>query len=535
MPARNPRKTEPETPSAPDPALTWWRGAVIYQVYPWSFRDSNGDGIGDLAGVTAKLPYIASLNVDGVWLSPFFTSPMRDFGYDISDFCGVDPRFGTIRDFERLVARAHGLGLKVIIDQVYSHTSDRHPWFQESRGSRTNPKADWYVWADPRPDGSPPNNWLSMFGGMAWEWDTRRRQYYLHNFLREQPDLNLWNPEVEAAVFDVARFWLNHGIDGFRLDAANFYFHDRDLRSNPPRKVATPVKAVDLQEQIYNRSRPQTLDFLRRLRALMEQWPGTFAVAEIGSHEAVERMREYTSGPIHTAYSFIFLKDTFDAAHIRDVVEKLAGEDVWPSWSFGNHDVARVATRWGGAEPPAAFHALILALLVTLRGTLFLYQGEELGLPEARVPFGRLRDPDGIRNWPEWKGRDGCRTPMPWAAEARHAGFSDGEAQPWLPVEPRHRGLAVDQQERDPASTLSFARRLLAWRHSVPALVTGSIRFLDSVDGTLLIERTEGAQTVLAAFNLTDKAQTVTAAGSRRVLPPYGFLFLDPVGHRLFE
>ncbi len=481
----------------------WWRGAVLYQIYPRSFLDTNGDGIGDLPGIAEKLDYVADLGVDGVWISPFFPSPMKDFGYDVADFRGVDPMFGSLDDFDRLLDRAHGLGLKVIIDQVYSHTSDRHPWFQASRQGRDNPFADWYVWADPKVDGTPPNNWLAIFGGVAWEWEPRRRQYYLHNFLREQPDLNLHNPAVQEAILDTARFWLDRGVDGFRLDVANFFLHDPHLRDNPPYAHPNPIKPYWLQRQVFNRSRPETLDFVARLRAVLDAYPGTMTVAEIASDRPVETMVEYTDGPdrFHTAYSFVLLRQSFGAEHIRRSVEAMRGETshTWPSWAFSNHDVERVVSRWA-AEPSPAFARLMVAVLTSLRGTAFLYQGEELGLPQAAVPYERLRDPEGLTFWPEHKGRDGARTPLPWRADGAHAGFSD--AEPWLPMDPAHRPLAVDRQDADPGSVLNFTRRFLRWRKGHPALIRGAIHFLDGAEPLLAFERQGPDGRILCAFNL---------------------------------
>jgi alpha-glucosidase len=483
----------------------WWRGAVIYQIYPRSFLDSNGDGVGDLPGITGRLGHVASLGVDGIWLSPFFTSPMKDFGYDVADYCDVDPLFGRLADFDELLAEAHRLGLKVIIDQVYSHSSDRHPWFEESRQSRDNPKADWYVWVDPKPDGSPPNNWLAVFGGVAWDWEPRRRQYYLHNFLKEQPDLNLHNPHVQRAVLDAARFWLDRGVDGFRLDVANFFMHDLALRDNPARPHPAPDKPSYLQRQIYNRTRPETLGFVARLRALLDRYPERMAVAEIAAEDQLATMVAYTDGPdrYHTAYSFVFLGPEFGARFIRENVERMQAlsASAWPSWAFSNHDVVRVATRWGqGAADPKAFAKQMIALLTSLRGTSFLYQGEELGLPHAEVPFEKLKDPEGITFWPRHKGRDGARTPMPWAAAAPFAGFSGVE--PWLPVDPRHPPLAVDAQEADPGSVLAFTRGFLAWRKRHGALIQGEIRFLDAAEPVLAFVRGSGDGRVLCAFNL---------------------------------
>jgi len=375
----------------------WWRRAVIYQIYPRSFCDSDGDGVGDLKGALGKLEHIAALGADGVWLSPFFNSPMKDFGYDVSDYCGVDPLFGALSDAEALIARAHELGLKVIIDQVWSHSSDQHPWFAESRASRNNAKADWYVWADAKPDGSPPNNWQAMFGGCAWTWDARRRQYYLHNFLPEQPDLNVREPAVQDALLEVARFWLQRGVDGFRLDVVNFFTHDVQLRDNPalPLKRA-PARPHQFQRHLYDRTQPETLAFLARLRALLDEF-GAFAVGEIEDEEPLKVQRDYTDGPdrLHTAYSFYLLRQRRMAPEVvKEAMAGWEGAKGWPSWSLSNHDVVRFPTRLAENDPQRA--KLMMALLMTMRGTPFLYQGDELGLPHAEVPFARLRDPEAI-------------------------------------------------------------------------------------------------------------------------------------------
>ena len=402
----------------------WWRGAVIYEIYPRSFSDSNADGIGDLQGIIDRLDYVADLGVDAIWIAPFFKSPMADFGYDVADYRSVDPMFGSMDDFDRLLARAHSLGLRVIIDQVLSHTSNEHAWFRESRASRDNPKADWYVWADPKQDGTPPNNWLSIFGGVAWRWEPRRRQYYLHNFLSSQPDLNFHNPQVRRAVLDNLRFWLDKGVDGLRLDAINFCFHDPLLRDNPPKPVEqriarafSPENPYAYQYHHHDNTRPENLQFLNELRALLDDYPGTAALGEVSSEDSLATMAEYTSGDrLHMAYSFELLSDDSSAAHIRATVATLEDRmsEGWPCWALSNHDVRRVVTRWGGARPSRALAIQLLAMLCSLRGSVCLYQGEELGLPEAELPFHALRDPYGIAFWPNFKGRDGCRTPMPW-------------------------------------------------------------------------------------------------------------------------
>lgn len=485
----------------------WWRGAVIYQIYPRSFADSNGDGIGDLRGITDKLDHVASLGVDGVWLSPFFTSPMKDFGYDVSNHCDVDPIFGTLEDFDLLLARAHRLGLKVLIDQVYSHTSDQHPWFRESRSCRDNARADWYVWADAKPDGSPPNNWQSVFHGPSWTWDTRRGQYYLHNFLSSQPDLNLHNSEVQEATLKTARFWLDRGVDGFRLDALNFMMHDPALADNPPvaEGCGKRSRPFYFQHHNQNQSHPDIPKFLARLRRLIDQYPGRFTVAEVGGEHAAQEMKLFTRQPdgMHSAYGFNFLYAkllTPDLIHESMDLWPGAPDEGWPSWAFSNHDGHRVASRWLAGRDPIAFAKQAMLLLMALRGNIFLYQGEELGLPQGDVPFEKLRDPEGIANWPETKGRDGARTPMPWCAEMANGGFSAGE--PWLPLDLRHLPLAAGRQEACPDSVLNLTRRLVAFRKAHPALRVGTLRPLNAPPPLLAFERADGDDRLLCVFNL---------------------------------
>ncbi|MEX0644843.1 MAG: alpha-amylase family glycosyl hydrolase [Parvularculaceae bacterium] len=521
----------------------WWRGGVLYQVYPRSFSDSNDDGVGDLRGLADKLDYVARLGVDGVWLSPFFRSPMRDFGYDVSDYCDVDPIFGALEDFDHLLVAAHRRGLKLIIDQVYSHTSDQHPWFKESRSSRDAPKADWYVWANAKADGGPPNNWISLFGGQAWSWDTRRRQYFLHNFLAEQPDLNFHNPDVRKAIFYAARFWLDRGVDGFRLDVANFYFCDKKLRDNPPKRPEGGfARPYQHQRHLYDRSQPENIRFMEELRSLVDQYPDRMTVAEIGSDSYVARSIEYTEpGRLHTAYNFLLLENgPLTARLIRNALEGWTSETAWPSWSFSNHDVVRARTRWGGEDASEAFAQMLIGVLLCLRGTIFLYQGEELGLPQADVPFEKLKDPEGIRFWPDNLGRDGSRTPLPWHSEKPNAGFSSVE--PWLPVDVRHAALAVERQERDSMSTLNLTRRLIYFRRRHQALRTGAIDFLDAPEPLLVFRRTDRDETLLCVFNLgASPASFRLPAGGRALdfglpgaiergaaaLPAYGGLVVD--------
>ncbi len=502
------------------PNDNWWRGGVIYQIYPRSYADSNDDGVGDLNGITAHLDYVARLGVDSIWLSPFFKSPMKDFGYDITDYCDVDPMFGTLADFKALVERAHAMGLKVMIDLVLSHTSDQHPWFVESRASLDNPKADWYVWADAKSDGNPPNNWLSIFGSSAWQWDTRRCQYFMHNFLSSQPDLNFHNPEVQDALLKTVRFWLDFGVDGYRLDTVNFYVHDAKLRDNPPRgrptgedPAVSSVNPYAWQWHKHDKSQPENLEFLRKLRALIDQYPNTAMVGEIGDDDGLARAAEYTSGgdKLHMAYSFDLLGKECSAPYIHAVLKRLETVDAtsWPCWALTNHDVVRLATRWGGDQPAPGLLRLAAALQMSLRGSPCIYQGDELGLPEAVIAYEDLRDPYGINMWPEFKGRDGCRTPMPWTAKAADLGFSADPATapaPWLPVSESHRPLAVDVQDGQPASLLNLYRQLLHWRKAQPALLDGDMSALAPDAQVLAYVRSCPTQRLLCLFNFSDRA-----------------------------
>jgi alpha-glucosidase len=491
----------------------WWRGAVMYQIYPRSFLDTNGDGIGDLKGVASKLDHVKSLGVDGVWLSPFFKSPMRDFGYDVSDYREIDPMFGTLDDFTALLKAAHERELKVIIDQVWSHTSSDHAWFEESRRDRANDKADWYVWADPKPDGSPPNNWQAWFGGPAWTWEPRRRQYFLHNFLPTQPQLNYHSDAVRAAIIDVARFWLQLGVDGFRLDVVNYYVHDAQLRDNPPSGDPAPALPRNMQLHQFNSNQPETLEFVAKLRELLNGHGDNMTVGELapGSYAL---MHDYTRGQrrLHTAYSFDFLGAWPGVETMATILRQWreGSEDGWPSWSFSNHDVTRVTTRWGeaiGATPPRAA-PLFIALLLCLRGTIFLYQGEELGLPEGDVPFDKLQDPWGIAGWPATKGRDGCRTPMPWKDEVM-AGFTRAK-DAWLPIDARQRVLAVDKQEKLAESMLHTTRQLIALRKARAALSAGAFEAIEAAGDLLVFDRVVDGERVRCLFNLGPSATRQT-------------------------
>lgn len=495
----------------------WWRGAVIYQIYPRSFQDSNGTGTGDLKGIAQRLPHIAGLGADAIWISPFFKSPMTDFGYDVSDYCDVDPMFGSLADFDHVIATAHNLGLKVMIDLVLSHTSDKHAWFEESRISRDNNRHDWYVWSDPKPDGTPPNNWLSIFGGSAWQWDPRREQYYLHNFLTSQPDLNFHNETVQAALLDVAHFWLERGVDGFRLDTINFYVHDAELRDNPAlppeqrnANIAPSVNPYNHQQHLYSKNRPENFAFLRKLRAVMDKF-GAAAVGEVGdAQRGLEIMGEYTAGNdlMQMCYAFEFLaKDKPTAARFAEVLHKVddVASEGWACWAFSNHDVIRHVSRWNLSDKAARAMA---SLIMCLRGSVCIYQGEELGLTEADVAFEDLQDPYGVEFWPEFKGRDGCRTPMVWENSNQNGGFSD--AKPWLPVSEAHLHNNVAKQVADPQAMLHHYKAAIALRHAHKALANGTHHDLDHTGNVLHFTRKDADETIFCAFNLSDTPATIT-------------------------
>ncbi|PTY02133.1 alpha-glucosidase [Opitutaceae bacterium EW11] len=491
---------------------------ITYQIYPRSFSDSDGDGIGDLNGITRRLEYIKSLGVDAVWISPFFKSPMHDFGYDVSDYRAIDPSFGTMQDFHRLLAQCRSLGLKVLLDLVVSHTSDQHPWFAQSI-ERKEGKDDWYLWADPKPDGSPPNNWLSVFGGSAWQWDATRRQYYFHSFLASQPDLNLHTPAVQDQILEEIRFWLEQGVSGFRLDACNHYFQDLQLRDNPPRDdTSAAFQPYGYQVHLYDQGRPEALPFLARIRSLLDEYEA-FSLAEVGGTDAIALMGDYTApGRLHSAYSFSLMGSDGSAAHVAKVLERLRATiapPALPCYAFSNHDKPRVATRWLNGREPVPTAKQLLALLLSMPGHICLYQGEELGLPQADVPFERLQDPYGKAFWPRFKGRDGCRTPMPWNS-AEHAGFSTSE--PWLPIPESHLSLAVEEQEKRLDSTLNTARHLIRLRRQNPGLAEGGVSSLENVGDRVSFLRTAGGQSIWCVYNLGRKECHVRHAQPGNVL-----------------
>jgi alpha-glucosidase len=523
----------------------WWRGAVTYQIYPRSFQDSNGDGIGDIAGIISRLDHIAALGVDAIWLSPIFTSPMVDMGYDVADYRDIDPVFGTLADFDLLIAQAHARGLKVIIDQVLNHCSDQHPMFQQSRQSRDTPFSDWFIWADPKPDGTPPNNWQSVFGGSAWEWETRRHQYYLHNFMRAQPDFNFHNPSVQDWALDTLRFWLDRGVDGFRFDTVNFYFHDRALRDDAADfriKNRLPFKTYDMQYHLFSKNQPENLIFLQKIRALLDEYGATTSVGEVGEdHHPIEMMGQYTSGQrLHMAYSFGMMGYEFTPAHFRTQIEaffRLAPEG-WPCWAFSNHDVVRHVSRWASfAATPDALARLTCAMLLSFEGSVCLYQGEELGQTQTELAYDELIDPQGKSFWPDDKGRDGCRTPMVWQAAAPNAGFSTAN-QTWLPIKPAQIAQAANLQMAQPDSVLSFYREMLSLRRGSADLRRGKTRFIDTPPDILGFVR--GDKT-LCLFNLSQSTVTVetgplaalltsqamNSQGKNATLGPNGFVIAE--------
>jgi alpha-glucosidase len=455
-------------PRTPGPA--WWQTDPIYQIYPRSFADSDGDGVGDLAGIRSRLDYLASLGIAAIWLSPIYPSPMVDFGYDVSDYCDVDPTYGTLADFDALLADAHARGIRVVLDWVPNHTSDRHPWFVDSRSSRSSAKRDWYVWRDPAPDGGPPNDWQSIFSavGPAWTFEPGTGQYYLHSFAREQPDLNWDNPEVEAAMHDTLRFWLDRGVDGLRLDAILKIGKDPALRSNAGGALR------------HEEDWPTVHDRLRRIRDVLELYPDRMAVAELWTKDLRRFVSFLNDGEqLHMAHNFEFVDLPWAAGAYEEHLRRFADSTTplaWPCWFLENHDLPRVATRFdepgvdGAALGPARARA-ILVMLATLRGTPFIFEGQELGLPNAVVPPERVVDVDG---------RDPGRAPVPWARPSEvgpGAGFTTGE--PWLPIVDDAERLCVQAQESDPASTLALTRQVFALRHATPALKTGDQRLVD--------------------------------------------------------
>ena len=485
--------------SGDQPELTadhWWRAGTIYQIYPRSFQDTNGDGIGDLPGITARLAYLAELGIDAIWISPIFPSPMADFGYDVADYTGIDPRFGTMADFDRLVESAHGLGLKVLLDFVPNHSSDQHPWFLESRSSRINPKRDWYIWRDAAPDGGPPNNWISDFGGPAWEWDEGTGQYYSHAFLPQQPDLNWRNPEVVEAMLAAMRFWYQRGVDGFRIDVLWHMVKHAEFIDNPVNLDWQPGMGDMFRvHQTNSTDQPEVHGIATRMRALADEY-GAVLIGEI--YLPFDRLMTYYGSAdapeVQLPFNFTLIEAPWNARALHRLIvdyEAALPSEGWPNWVLGNHDRPRSATKRGEAQARVA-----QMLLLTLRGTPTLYYGDELGMKDVAIPADQVQDPRELREPGLGLGRDPVRTPMPWDG-SENAGFTTGT--PWLPLGPDWPARNVAMAQQDPRSMLSLVRQLLRLRRSTPALATGDLRLLDADANVLAYRRGED---VLVALNL---------------------------------
>lgn len=487
----------------------WWQQGILYQIYPRSFLDSNGDGIGDLPGITSKLDYLRWLGVDAIWLSPIYPSPMADFGYDISDYTDIDPRFGTLEDFDTLLRAAHNRGLKVLLDFVPNHTSDAHPWFVESRASRDNPKRDWYIWRDPAPGGGPPNNWLSNFGGSAWEWDAATGQYYYHAFLKQQPDLNWRNPAVQGAMLEVLRFWLDRGVDGFRVDVIWHIIKDEQFRDNPSNPQYVPGQAPHHQFlSTYNADRPEVHDIIAKIRGVLDRYDDRLLVGEI--YLPVERLVTYygaSGSGVHLPFNFQLIEQPWNARALAAAVEqyeRMLPPHGWPNWVLGNHDQPRIASRVGKEQARVA-----AMLLLTLRGTPTMYYGDEVGMHDVPIPPGRVRDPLE-KNVPGLGlGRDPQRTPMQWDT-GPHAGFTAGT--PWLPVADDYHEHNVAVEREDPTSILTLYRRLIALRRAEPALRVGSYAPVTLSDNVLGYLRRAGESGFLILLNLGPQPQALDLA-----------------------
>jgi glycosidase len=495
----------------------WWQRGVVYQIYPRSYLDTDGDGVGNIAGITAKADYLHDvLGVDAVWLSPFFPSPMADFGYDVSNYTDVDPQFGSLADFDALVETLHARDMKVIIDYVINHTSDQHPWFVESRSSRDNPRRNWYVWADAGPDGSPPNNWQSIFGGSAWEWDETTGQYYLHTFLKEQPDLNWRNPEVEAAMFDVLRFWMDRGVDGFRIDAAHMIMKDPAMRDNPPNpEHSGPPDSYDAYLHLHDKAHEDIHATFRRLRSVLDEYNDRsprMAVAEIHIFDWPVWASYYGSDldEIHMPFNFGLLFSPWTSEAVRSVVDGVEAAiqpGAWPNYVLGNHDESRLASRLGTEQARVA-----MMLLLTLRGTPTIYYGDEIGMQDVPIPVEKLVDPAG--HGVPGQGRDPERTPMQWTS-GPNAGFCPPDVEPWLPVSADAGRINVEVEHADPQSMLSLTARLLSLRRSSPALELGRYRPHETEEGTVVYERELEGESWLIALNLTSDPRSVLLPGMR--------------------
>ena len=522
--------THPPTPSHKrEGEHVWWQSGVIYQVYPRSFQDSDGDGIGDLAGIEQRLDHLVVLGVDALWISPITPSPMVDFGYDVSDYTAIASIFGGMTDFDRLLAACHARGLKLLLDFVPNHSSDQHPWFVESRSSRNNPKRGWYIWRDPAPGGGPPNNWISDFGGSAWEWDDASGQYYYHAMLVEQPDLNWRNPDLAHAMLDAMRFWFDRGVDGFRVDILWHMIKAADFPDNPANPDWRPGMAdKERVLQRHSTDQPEVFAIAAQMRALADSYGDTLLVGEI--YLPVERLMAYYGNDgegVHLPFNFQLIDAPWDARHLHRLIadyEAALPSGGWPNWVLGNHDRPRIATRVGEAQARVA-----AMLLLTLRGTPTLYYGDEIGLTDGDIPPERVQDPRELREPGLGFGRDPVRTPMPWDASAQ-AGFTTGE--PWLPLNPDWRTRNVAAEAEDPASMLSLTRTLLALRRAHPALAVGDIRFIEAEGDVLAYERVHEGERIMVVLNLGGGEQSLPLSGPfsplLSTLPGEGRRLADP-------
>ncbi len=481
--------------------LRWWQRGVIYQIYPRSFMDASGDGVGDLRGIVSRLDYLEWLGVDAVWISPFYPSPMADFGYDITDYTGVHPMFGTLRDFDALVAEAHQRDMRVILDYVPNHTSDEHPWFVESRSSRENPKRGWYLWRDPAPDGGPPNNWRSVFGGAAWEWDAATEQYYYHAYLREQPDLNWRNPAVREAMYCVLRFWLERGVDGFRVDALRQLLKDEHLRDNPPNPDQPAARSpYDALLPVYSADRPEVHEAIREMRGVLEEYDDRLLIGEL--YLPIDRLVTYygeNDSGVHLPFNFHLISIPWNARDVGSLIvtyEAALPRGGWPTWVLGNHDRSRIASRVGAAQARVA-----AMLLLTLRGTPTVYYGDELGMHDVEIPPELVKDPFEKNVPGRGLGRDPVRTPMQWDASP-NAGFCQQGVEPWLPVAGDYHTANVAIGREDPTSMLNLHRRLLALRRAEPALAVGSYVPVASTGDLLAYTREKDGSRFLIVLNL---------------------------------
>jgi alpha-glucosidase len=506
----------------PEPSLTsvgfpilWWQRGIVYQIYPLSFQDSDGDGKGDLNGIRHRLDYLAWLGVDAVWISPIYPSPMKDFGYDISDYCNIAPTFGTLANFDELIAEVHRHGMKLILDFVPNHTSDQHPWFVESRSSRENARRNWYIWHDPAPDGGPPTNWLAQFGGSAWEYDEATGQYYYHAFLKEQPDLNWRNREVREAMYGVLRFWLDRGVDGFRMDVLWHLIKDDEFRDNPPNPGFQPADSEHRRLlELYTTDRPEVHEVIAEMRDLFEQYEERLIIGEI--YLPVERLVAYYGlerPGVHLPFNFQLIQAPWNACEIERMIfeyDQRVPEEEWPNWVLGNHDQHRIATRIGESQARVA-----AMLLLTLRGTPTLYYGDEIGMHDVAVPPDRIQDPYEKNQPGLGLGRDPQRTPMQWD-DSDHAGFSSNET--WLPVADDFRSRNVKAMTPHARSILSLYRNLIALRRERKALSIGSYSKVRCAGNLMVYERRDGADRLLIALNFGHSEEAVALEGSARVL-----------------